>query len=279
MDHVFNRVLLRGGLRSSYRLQGACVNRVNPTYLQVGGVSPVDDKRQPPPPPNRLVGKEAYHQLPFKNHSLQQQSSHTTMASFAPSKILIFGGTGQIGAYITEALLSATPPFHRITLFTSEETARSKDALLSGWKARGLEVVTGDVTDKAKVQAAYADGVDTVVSAVGRDVLLHQKELIRWAEESGSVRWFFPSEYGTDIEYGPKSAGERPHQAKLEVRRFIRQEVKKVRATYLVTGPYSDMYFNLVPSLDEAGGFDVKGKRAVLVEDGEGKVGFTTMRE
>ncbi|KAL2105013.1 hypothetical protein VUR80DRAFT_9166 [Thermomyces stellatus] len=201
------------------------------------------------------------------------------MASFAPSKILIFGGTGQIGAYITEALLSATPPFHRITLFTSEETARSKDALLSGWKARGLEVVTGDVTDKAKVQAAYADGVDTVVSAVGRDVLLHQKELIRWAEESGSVRWFFPSEYGTDIEYGPKSAGERPHQAKLEVRRFIRQEVKKVRATYLVTGPYSDMYFNLVPSLDEAGGFDVKGKRAVLVEDGEGKVGFTTMRD
>lgn len=201
------------------------------------------------------------------------------MASLAPSKILIFGGTGQIGAYITEALLSATPSFPHIALFTSEETARFKDALLSGWKARGLQVITGNVTDQAQVKAAYADGVDTVVSAVGRNVLLHQKDLIRWAEESGSVRWFFPSEYGTDIEYGPKSAGERPHQAKLEVRRFIRAEVKRVRVTYLVTGPYSDMYFDLVPSLEEAGGFDVKGRRAVLLEDGEGKVGFTTMRE
>lgn len=201
------------------------------------------------------------------------------MASLGPSKILVFGGTGQIGAYITEALLSATPPFHHIALFTSEETARSKDDLLSGWKARGLQVITGDVTDKAQVQAAYADGVDTVVSAVGRNVLLHQKELIRWAEESGSVRSFFPSEYGTDIEYGPKSANERPHQAKLEVRRFIREEVKGLRVTYLVTGPYSDMYFNLVPSLEEAGGYDVKGRRAVLLEDGEGKVGFTTMKE
>ena len=201
------------------------------------------------------------------------------MASFAPSKVLVFGGTGQIGAYITEALLSATPHFPRIAIFTSEETARSKDALLSGWKSRGLEVITGDVRDKAQVQAAYADGVDTVVSAVGRNVLLHQKDLIRWAEESGSVRWFFPSEYGTDIEYGPKSAGEKPHQAKLEVRRFVRDEVKRVKTTFLVTGPYSDMYLNFLPSLQEAGGFDVKERRAVLLEDGEGKVGFTTMRE
>lgn len=199
------------------------------------------------------------------------------MASSAPSKILVFGATGQIGTYITEALLSATPPF-RIAIFTSEATARSKAALLDGWKARGLSVLTGDVTDKAQVQAAYADGVDTVVSAVGRNVLLHQKELLRWAEGSG-VRWFFPSEYGTDIEYGPKSAGERPHQAKLEVRRFVREEVRGVRCTFLVTGPYVEMYFNLVPGVVEAGGFDVKGKRAVLLEDGEGRVGFTTMGE
>ncbi|MBE3048920.1 NmrA family NAD(P)-binding protein [Candidatus Bathyarchaeota archaeon] len=198
------------------------------------------------------------------------------MATFAPSKILIFGATGQIGTHITEALLSATPPFN-LTIFTSENTANSKAALLAEWKARGLSVITGDVTDKATVQAAYA-GVDTVVSALGRNVLLHQKELLRWAEEGG-VRWFFPSEYGTDIEYGPESAGERPHQDKLEVRRFVREEVKGVRVTFLVTGPYVEMYFTLLPALVEAGGFDVKGRRAVLLGDGEGRVGFTTMGE
>lgn len=203
------------------------------------------------------------------------------MASFTPSKILVFGATGQIGAYITEALLSASPPFPQVVIFTSAETARAKEALLSGWKARGISVVTGDVTDKAQVQAAYADGVDTVVSAVGRNVLLHQKELIRWAEdlEGGNVRWFFPSEYGTDIEYWPKSKGERPHQAKLEVRRFIREEVKRVRCTFLVTGPYAEMYFSLAPGKPEAGGFDVQGQRAVLLEDGDGRVGLTTMNE
>lgn len=203
------------------------------------------------------------------------------MASFAPSKILVFGGTGQIGTHITEALLSATPPIAHIALFTSPETARTKAPLLSGWKARGLSVITGDVTDRAQVEAAYATGVDTVVSAVGRNVLLHQTELIRWADEQegGSVRWFFPSEYGTDIEHGPKSAGEKPHQNKLVVRRFVREEVKRVRCTFLVTGPYVEMWFNLLPGLAEAGGFDVKGRRAVLLEDGEGKVGFTTMPE
>ncbi|SPO06701.1 related to phenylcoumaran benzylic ether reductase [Cephalotrichum gorgonifer] len=198
------------------------------------------------------------------------------MASFdPPSKILIFGGTGKIGAYITEALLSASPPFPHVALFTSEETARSKAALLSGWESRGLSVIKGDVTDKAQVQAAYATGVDAVVSALGRNVLLHQTDLIRWAEEQegGSVRWFFPSEYGTDIEYGPSSAGERPHQNKLAVRRFIKDEVRRLKNTFLVTGPYAEMYLNLIPGVPEGGGFDVKGKKAVLLEDGNGKVG------
>lgn len=202
-------------------------------------------------------------------------------STFKPSKILIFGATGQIGAYITEALLSAAPPFAHLAVFTSESTARDKAALLSGWKSRGLSVITGDVTDRAQVQAAYATGVDTVVSAVGRNVLLHQRELVRWAEEQegGTVRWFLPSEYGTDIEYGPQSAGERPHQAKLAVRKFIREEAERVKGTFLVTGPYADMFFTLAPAVVEAGGFDIKGKRAVLLEDGNGKVGLTTRPE
>jgi NAD(P)-dependent dehydrogenase (short-subunit alcohol dehydrogenase family) len=205
----------------------------------------------------------------------------TMATTFKPSKILIFGATGQIGAYITEALLSADPPFPHVAAFTSEATARDKAALLSRWRSRGLSVITGDVTDKAQVQAAYATGVDTVVSAVGRGVLLHQTELARWADEQegGSVRWFLPSEYGTDIEYGPESAKERPHQAKLAVRKFLREEVRRVRSTFVVTGPYADMFFTLAPGLVEAGGFEVGKRRAVLLEDGNGKVGLTTRPE
>lgn len=53
---------------------------------------------------------------------------------------------------------------------------------------------------------------------MGRDVILDQIRLIELAEKSANIKRFFPSEYGTDIEYGPNSEHERPHQAKLKVR-------------------------------------------------------------
>lgn len=202
------------------------------------------------------------------------------MTEFKPSRILIFGATGQIGAFITEAILSANPAFQHVAIFTSENTARTKPDLLRGWTERGVSIITGDVADKGQVLAAYK-GIDTVVSAVGRNVLDHQTDLLRWADEqeNGSVQWFLPSEYGTDIEYGPKSATEKPHQLKLKVRKFAREALKRVKCTYVVTGPYIDMYFTLFGAADKVGGYDVQNKRAVLVEDGNGKVGFTSMRD
>lgn len=202
------------------------------------------------------------------------------MASQTVSKILVFGGTGAIGRYITASLLAAQSSLGQVTLFTSPATASSKAPLLARWKAGGLKVIEGDLTSAADVQSAYAStGADTVVSAVGRDVLGSQIELIRLAEESGTVKWFLPSEYGTDIEHGPASANEKPHQFKLKVRKYIRENVKRVKVTYVVTGPYFDMWVNPIPGLDIAGGFDVANKQARLIDNGEGRIGFCTMWE
>ncbi|KAH6962525.1 NmrA-like family-domain-containing protein [Ilyonectria sp. MPI-CAGE-AT-0026] len=198
------------------------------------------------------------------------------MGSLKPTSILIFGATGQIGRYITDQILAAEPSFAQVAIFTSTETVTSKADYISKLQAKGVKIITGDVNNEADIKRAY-EGVDTVVSAVGRNVLETQIELLRIAEESSSVKWFFPSEYGTDIEYGPKSADEKPHQLKLKVRRYIREHIKKLKYTFVVTGPYIDMFFTLSPAAPEAGGFDVDNKRAILVEDGEGRVGFTTM--
>ena len=198
--------------------------------------------------------------------------------SFQPKSLLIFGATGQIGRFITEQILSAQPAFEKVSIFTSEGTASKKSEYISDLKKRGVTIITGDVTSEQDVKAAYA-GVDTVISAVGRDVLESQIQLIQLAEESSDVKWFFPSEYGTDIEYGPQSATEKPHQLKLKVRKYVRENIKHLKYTFVVTGPYVDMYFNLSPNAPEAGGFNIKEKKAVLVENGEGKVGFTTMPE
>ena len=69
---------------------------------------------------------------------------------------------------------------------------------------------------------------------------------------------------------------EKPHQLKLKVRAFAKT-VKDLEFTYLVTGPYSDLYFGKMPK-DETG-FDVKAKKAVLLGDGKARVSFTAMAE
>ncbi|OTA54784.1 NAD(P)-binding protein [Hypoxylon sp. EC38] len=201
------------------------------------------------------------------------------MATQLPSKILIIGATGNIGKYITNAIVSAKPPIaQQISIFTSQATASnpSKQALLTSWKSQGVTVVTGDLSNADDVKKAYS-GIDTVISCLGRNALLRQIELLKLAEESKDVQWFFPSEYGTDIEYDASSKDEKPHQNKLRVREFIRDNLNRVQCTYVVTGPYIDMFLPLVPVAEDAGGFDTKSKRAVVIGSGDEKIGFTTM--
>ncbi|KAM0357469.1 hypothetical protein ACHAO7_002845 [Fusarium culmorum] len=198
------------------------------------------------------------------------------MADFQPKSILIFGATGTIGRYITNAIANAQPAFDQVTIFTSEDTVVRKHDFIEELKSKNVKIITGDINNEEDVKKAYK-GIDTVVSAVGRNVIETQINLFKIAAESDSVKWFFPSEYGTDVEYGPQSADEKPHQLKLKVRKYIRENANGLKYTFVVTGPYIDMYFTLTPGVPEAGGFDHIGKKAVLVDNGQGNIGFTTM--
>lgn len=204
------------------------------------------------------------------------------MASLKASNILIFGATGYIGTYITEKVIAAQPAFNHITIFTSPETVASKSDLLDGWKkqAGNVSVIAGSAHSEADVKAAYkTHQIDTVICAFGRNAIAKQIELIKWAEDGDDVKWFLPSEYGTDIEYGPQSKDEKPHQQKLKVRAFVRDQVKRVRVTYVVTGPYFESWAQeKTPMPDMAvSQFHVEDQKAQLIEDGEGKIGFTSM--
>jgi nucleoside-diphosphate-sugar epimerase len=121
---------------------------------------------------------------------------------------------------------------------------------------------------------------DTVISALGRNVILAQIPLIKLAEASATITTFYPSEYGTDIEYAPSSATEKPHQLKLQVRKYIKENIKKLKVTYLVTGPYSDLYIGkLGGEAAKTGTFDAKAKEAILLGSGKDRVSFTTMND
>lgn len=56
--------------------------------------------------------------------------------------------------------------------------------------------------------------------------------------------------------------------------------MRKLKITYLVTGPYSDLYVGKMSGeAEKTGTFDVQEKRAVLLGTGKDKVSFTTMKD
>ena len=69
--------------------------------------------------------------------------------------ILIFGGTGVIGKFITEKILAAKESFGKVAIFTSQSTVEGKKDLLEKWKKQGLEVIVGDLTQDEQVLKAY----------------------------------------------------------------------------------------------------------------------------
>jgi hypothetical protein len=231
------------------------------------------------------------------------------MADTLPKSVLIFGATGTIGTHITNSLTSAleSGAITRLGIFTSPSTASTKTALIADLQSRGVEVFVGDVTSESDLRsvlssprsaqplptpdstssstsssAADKPAFDTVVSATGRSSITTQIPILTLAETLPHITQFYPSEYGTDIEFSATtSPGEPPHQLKLQVRKHIRENVRRLKVTYLVTGPYPEMWMAPPPPGDAriVGGFDVKKKEAVLMGDGEGKVGFTGMPE
>jgi nucleoside-diphosphate-sugar epimerase len=202
------------------------------------------------------------------------------IANMAETKsILLFGATGLIGTHILDAILEAQPPFQKVGVFTSAETAKSKSQRLEYLKSKDVQVHIGDFSNADDVSKAYTAGYDTIVSAFGRPIIDKQILLIELAEKTPTIKKYFPSEYGTDIEYGPQSKDEPPHQLKLRVRKYIQDAVKRLEYTYLVTGPFAEGYIDINRGDPGSGSIDVKAKKAVLLGDGKGRISLTTMPE
>ncbi|KJX93515.1 isoflavone reductase family protein [Zymoseptoria brevis] len=196
--------------------------------------------------------------------------------------ILIFGATGLIGTHITKAILDNKSRWSSVAVFTSANTVQTKADEITHLKAQGVKIIEGDLTSESDVNNAYK-GIDTVVSCVGRPVIDKQLLLIQLADKHPDVMKFLPSEYGTDIEYWPSSANEKPHQLKLKARALLKT-IQNLEYTYVVTGPYGDsdggLYLSAKsPEREEEGTFDVQRKRAVLLGDGKGKISLSTMRD
>jgi nucleoside-diphosphate-sugar epimerase len=219
------------------------------------------------------------------------------MASPYSKKILVFGATGVVGKVLVNSLLNAGNIFDRIGVFTSADTTASKAETLNNLEARGAEIIIGDLYKDTDVLEAYKGnghkdsseygavidtmpGFDTVVSAVGRFAIDKQIDLIKLAEKSPTIVRFIPSEYGTDIAYNERSATEKPHQKKLKVRAALESgDFQNLAYTYIVTGPISDLYMGNMSAEPQMGSFDVAGREATLLGDGDDPVSLTSMAD
>ncbi|KAJ4404463.1 hypothetical protein N0V85_004864 [Neurospora sp. IMI 360204] len=211
---------------------------------------------------------------------------------FKPTNVLIIGGTGTIGAYITSSLLSAASPkpYTTLSLFTrpgwDSDASSKKTKLIQHWQSQGLNVITGDVEslEQDGFTKIFDEGkFDTVISCLGRATLKYQPKIIDAAEHSQSVQWFLPSEFGTDVAHNENSPNEPTHVGKLALRKHIRENIERLKVTYVVTGPYFDMWLYPTPGYEQAGGFVPVEKKAYIIGDKkegsveEGRVGFCTM--
>jgi hypothetical protein len=72
--------------------------------------------------------------------------------------VLVIGATGVIGAPITQAIINAKSSFGRIAILTSSATVTNKASEIESLKSRGVEILTGDLSNEHDVKKAYNGG-------------------------------------------------------------------------------------------------------------------------
>lgn len=137
------------------------------------------------------------------------QFRYTGAATLAPIKIesfpmprqivLLAGATGMLGARIAEHLLNTDDIVLKLLVRQPTLEDPTKRRTLDSLVERGAEVVVGDVTDPASLDAATR-GVDVVVSALqgGRDVIVEGQVALARAAVANGVKRILPSDFALD---------------------------------------------------------------------------------
>jgi uncharacterized protein YbjT (DUF2867 family) len=109
-------------------------------------------------------------------------------------RVLVVGGTGNLGGKIVRELLALAPALVRVT---TRDPNKAESAALA---ALGVELATADLGDAGSLERA-CDGIDVVVSAAQglADIIVDgQTRLLRAAEVKGVAR-MLPSDYALDF--------------------------------------------------------------------------------
>lgn len=116
----------------------------------------------------------------------------------AQAEVFLVGATGLLGSRLAPAFLDKGAT---VRALVRPGAAGEKKQALDALRAKGVELVEGDITDPAGRLATAIGGAQTVVSAIqgGPDLIVDgQANLLAAAEQAGAAR-FVPSDFAIDI--------------------------------------------------------------------------------
>ncbi|KAJ4789434.1 Isoflavone reductase-like protein [Rhynchospora pubera] len=193
------------------------------------------------------------------------------MASTAEkSKVLVIGGTGYIGKFITEASARSG---HR-TFALVRDTAPSdpsKSQLLQKFNDLGVTLIQGDLYNHESLVKAIS-AVDVVISAVGYAQLPDQTNIIAAIKEAGNIKRFLPSEYGNDVDrVHAVEPGKSMFAKKAQFRRVV--EAEGIPYTFVSSNFFAGRF---LPTLGQVGVSGPPTDKVVILGDGNTKAVFVT---
>jgi uncharacterized protein YbjT (DUF2867 family) len=114
------------------------------------------------------------------------------------SKILVVGATGYLGKHVlTASVKLGHPTFALVRPATSNDPGKAE--LIKSWTDAGVTILEGDLADHASLVSALKQ-VDVVISVAGGAQLADQAKLLEAAKEAGTIKRFYPSEFGNDVD-------------------------------------------------------------------------------
>ncbi|GLJ49680.1 hypothetical protein SUGI_1054320 [Cryptomeria japonica] len=161
------------------------------------------------------------------------------------SKILIIGGTGYIGRHVTKASLAQG---HPTFLIVSESTLSHphKAELLHSFKSSGATLLHGSIEDYASLIAAIKL-VDVVISTISTELTAEQFNVIKAIKEVGTIKRFFPSEFGMDVD---RTHAVEPIKSMYDLRVKLRRaiEAQGIPYTYAASNCFAGYFFQILCS-------------------------------
>ena len=178
-------------------------------------------------------------------------------------KIVVAGGTGNLGGRISRALVERGAT--AVALIRAGGEGKHRKEL----EDAGVQVVAVDMASVTEIRKA-CEGAACVVSALQglRDVVVDAQSRLLEATVAAGVPRFIPSDFATDFRTSPPG-----ENRNYDLRREFHHRLEEVRIapTSIFNGVFAEVMMQKVPYLD----FDQK--RVGYWEDPDWRLDFTTM--